>query len=175
MRAVKSLTSLPKDASYDVMGSPVGPLAIITSPEGLHAVLWDNDTKNDSYAKIIQKLTKSNSEKTIIATKKQLDEYFQGIRKSFDLPLALYGTAFQLLAWNQLLKIPYSETLSYKEQAEKIGDHNKARAVGMANGLNPISIIVPCHRVIGSNGKLVGFGGGLEAKDYLLKLEKSNV
>ena len=121
----------------------------------------------------ISGLIQSKNEQTIIQTKKQLTEYFQNKRKTFDLPLVLNGTEFQIQAWNQLLKIPYATTMCYAEQAEKIGNRNKARAVGMANGLNPISIIIPCHRVIGSNGKLVGFGGGIEKKAYLLNLEKT--
>ena len=86
----------------------------------------------------------------------------------------IQGTDFQIQVWNELLKIPYAQTISYAEQAEKIGDKNKARAVGMANGQNPIPIIIPCHRVIGSNGHLIGFGGGLDKKAYLLKLEASS-
>ncbi|EKD72741.1 MAG: hypothetical protein ACD_45C00599G0001, partial [uncultured bacterium] len=97
----------------------------------------------------------------------------QGKRKMFDLPLVIDGTDFQIQAWKQLLKIPYSSTITYGEQAEKMGDKKKARAVGMANKLNPISIIIPCHRVIGNNGQLIGFAGGLEKKAYLLKLEKT--
>lgn len=108
-------------------------------------------------------------------TKKQLNEYFQGKRKIFDLPLVYNGTEFQIQTWKQLIKIPYAKTISYAEQAERIGNKNKARAVGLANGLNPISIIIPCHRVIGSNGHLVGFGGGLEKKSFLLKLEQKNL
>jgi len=105
--------------------------------------------------------------------KKQLTEYFAGERKIFDLPLVLNGTAFQILAWKQLMKIPYAQTISYAEQAEKIGDRKKARVVGMANGLNPIPIIIPCHRVIGSNGQLTGFAGGMDKKTYLLNFEKA--
>ena len=91
------------------------------------------------------------------------------------MPLVINGTDFQIQAWKQLLKIPYATTITYSQQAEKVGNKNKARAVGLANGLNPIPIIIPCHRVIGSNGRLVGFGGGLEKKACLLKLEKMNL
>ena len=90
------------------------------------------------------------------------------------MPLSPQGTPFQIQAWQQLSAIPYAETISYGEQAKRLGDKNKSRAVGMANGCNPISIIIPCHRVIGSNGKLVGFAGGLDKKSYLLNLEKTN-
>lgn len=104
---------------------------------------------------------------------KQLNEYFNGTRISFDLPLSLEGTDFQKLVWNTLKAIPYGETKSYKDIAEAIGNPKACRAVGMANNKNPISIIIPCHRVIGSNGKLVGYGGGVEIKKQLLDLEKS--
>ncbi len=172
MKKCRNINFLPKDATYDEMNSPVGTLTIISSIKGLHAVLWDIDREFKQYEKIINNLSQSKSEKTIVQTKKQLDEYFQGKRKIFDLPLAINGTDFQIQAWNQLTKIPYATTITYAEQAEKIGNKNKARAVGLANGLNPISIIIPCHRVIGSNGHLVGFRGGLEKKMFLLKLEQ---
>ncbi len=173
MQAIKQIRFLPKTISYNKINSPVGELAIITSSAGLHAILWDNPRKNSQYEKMINGLTRSENEITIVRTQQQLTEYFQGQRKQFDLPLIMCGTDFQIQAWNELLKIPYSSTISYGEQAEKIGNKNKARAVGMANGLNPIPIIVPCHRVIGSNGHLVGFAGGTEKKAYLLKLEAS--
>ena len=102
---------------------------------------------------------------------KQLKEYFEGKRKGFDLPLAPEGTEFQKKVWKVLETIPYGETWSYKQVAEKVNSPKAYRAVGMANNKNPISIIIPCHRVIGANGKLVGYGGGLEIKEYLLKLE----
>jgi methylated-DNA-[protein]-cysteine S-methyltransferase len=170
MKAMRGLQFLPDNATYDVMNSPVGKLTIITSPEGLHAILWDNDHKEVN--KISSLFRQSRNEQTIIETKKQLQEYFAGKRKKFDLPLVINGTDFQIQCWQQLLKIPYGKTVSYGEQAEKVGNKNKARAVGMANGLNPISIVVPCHRVIGSSGQLIGFGGGLDKKVYLLELEQ---
>ncbi len=106
--------------------------------------------------------------------KAQLDEYFAGKRKSFDLPLAPDGTAFQHRVWRALQEIPYGETRSYGEIARAIGSDKAARAVGMANNRNPIPIIIPCHRVVGANGKLVGYGGGLEIKAQLLDLEKQD-
>ena len=172
MKKLRGVKFLSDDATYDEMNSPIGKLTIVTSLKGLHAVLWDGDRKNPECEKIIKTLRQSKDEPTIIRTKKQLTEYFQGKRKIFDLPLVINGTDFQIQVWRQLLKIPYATTVSYAEQAEKIGDKNKARAVGTANGSNPISIIIPCHRVIGNNGNLVGFGGGLDKKAYLLKLEK---
>ena len=105
-------------------------------------------------------------------TEKQLSEYFSGKRKDFDIPLAPKGTVFQLMAWRELSKIPYGETISYGEQARRVGDIKKARAVGMANGQNPISIIIPCHRVIGSSGVLTGYAGGLDVKEKLLLHEQ---
>ena len=105
----------------------------------------------------------------------QLREYFRGKLRQFDLPLALEGTSFQVSVWERLREIPFGETISYGELARRIGQPNAARAVGLANGSNPIPIIVPCHRVIGSNGKLVGYGGGLAIKEKLLALESQQM
>ena len=102
---------------------------------------------------------------------KQIDEYFKGERKIFELPLETKGTPFQKAAWEALLTIPYGETRSYKQMAEQVGSSKAYRAVGMANNRNPIAIVIPCHRVIGASGKLVGYGGGLHIKEYLLELE----
>lgn len=104
----------------------------------------------------------------------QLDEYFQGKRTIFSLPFKLIGTPFQLAVWKELQNIPYGQTTSYKEIAQKINKPKAYRAVGMANNKNPLPIIIPCHRVIGSNGKLIGYAGGLKLKNYLLELEKSH-
>lgn len=104
----------------------------------------------------------------------QLDEYFQGKRTTFSLPFKLIGTPFQLTVWKELQNIPYGKTTSYKEIAQKINKPKAYRAVGMANNKNPLPIIIPCHRVIGSNGKLIGYAGGLNLKNYLLELEKSH-
>ena len=103
----------------------------------------------------------------------QLTEYLQGERKTFDLPISLKGTPFQQQVWKALCEIPYGETRSYKQIAEAIGNPKSVRAVGMANNRNPLLIVVPCHRVIGTNGKLVGYGGGIEKKEFLLRLEGS--
>jgi len=103
----------------------------------------------------------------------QLGEYFAGRRRSFDLPLAPRGTEFQLIVWAALTRIPYGETLSYGELARRIGRPHASRAVGLANGANPLPIVVPCHRVIGADGSLTGFGGGLDTKRTLLALERS--
>lgn len=174
MKTFRGIKNLPENAVYDEMTSPVGKLTIIASSKSLHAVLWDNDRDNPNCKKIIERLPLCRNERIIVKTKNQLIEYFQGKRKTFDLPIVLNGTDFQIKAWQQLIKIPYAKTITYGEQAEKLGNKNKARAVGLANGLNPISIIVPCHRVIGGNGKLVGFAGGLDKKAYLLTFEKKS-
>lgn len=105
----------------------------------------------------------------------QLTEYFNGKRNKFDLPLEFIGTEFQIKVWKALLTIPYGETRSYKQIAEQVGCPKGARAVGMANNKNEIMIVVPCHRVIGSTGKLVGYAGGLDIKETLLELEKNNI
>jgi methylated-DNA-[protein]-cysteine S-methyltransferase len=165
----------PSIAYYDEMNSPVGKLTIIASAEGLLAILWDTDRKNSLCETTINALHKSNENEIILQTKRQLSEYFQGKRKNFDIPLTLKGTVFQMQAWEELCKIPYAKTITYGQQAEKIGDKNKARAVGFANSKNPIPIIVPCHRVIGSNGHLTGFAGGIDKKAYLLKLEQTEL
>jgi methylated-DNA-[protein]-cysteine S-methyltransferase len=104
----------------------------------------------------------------------QLDEYFQGKRTTFSLPFKLTGTPFQLAVWKELQNIPYGQTTSYKEMAQKMNKPKAYRAVGMANNKNPLPIIIPCHRVIGSNGKLIGYAGGLKLKNYLLELEQSH-
>ena len=104
----------------------------------------------------------------------QLKEYFEGSRKKFDLPIKADGTAFQSSCWNEFIKIPYGNTRSYKQIAESVGSPKACRAVGMAANRNPIEIIIPCHRILGADGALVGFGGGLKIKEYLLSLEKNN-
>ena len=109
----------------------------------------------------------------IIEAYRQLSEYLKGERKGFDLPLLIKGTMFQQQVWKALLEIPYGETRSYKQIAVAIGNPKAVRAVGMANNRNPLLIVVPCHRVIGANGKLVGYGAGIEKKEFLLRLEKS--
>lgn len=114
------------------------------------------------------------NEKPLLNVRQQLEEYFAGARKDFDLPLDLNGTEFQVSVLNALLEIPYGETVSYSDVATRIGRPKAVRAVGAANGRNPIPIVVPCHRVIGSSGDLTGFGGGLDTKEALLRLEAEN-
>ncbi|MCI5053056.1 MAG: methylated-DNA--[protein]-cysteine S-methyltransferase [Simkaniaceae bacterium] len=164
---IRKFTNIPKEAIYDVMDSPVGALRIIATDAGLHAIMWDVDTQELPFPKQMHPI--------IEETKRQLSEYFAGTRRAFDLPLAIDGTPFQKRVWQELAKIPYGETISYGEQARRIGDKNKARAVGCANGHNPLSIVIPCHRVIGASGKLTGFAGGLDKKSHLLELESNLV
>jgi len=151
--------------------SPVGRLTLVASARGLRAILWPNDDPRRVPGVAD---AKKGTSPIIEATIGQLDEYFAGTRHEFDLPLDPEGTEFQHRVWQVLRSIPYGETMSYGEQATVLGDPNKARAVGTANGRNPISIVVPCHRVIGANGSLTGFAGGMKAKKFLLDLEKKN-
>lgn len=124
----------------------------------------------------IKRVKEISGKKTKLTDKvfNQIMEYFQGKRKSFDFKYELRGTEFQKKVWNALLEIPYGETRSYQEIAEMIGNKKASRAVGMANNRNPITIVVPCHRVIGKNGKLVGYFGGVEMKESLINIEKKN-
>ena len=148
--------------------SPVGVLKLVANDISLIAVLWENENPNRVR---LAELIENKQHPILLETQKQLSEYFEGQRKIFDLPLNFEGTEFQQKVWQALLTIPFGETRSYKDIAEQIGNVKAVRAVGAANGKNPISIIAPCHRVVGANGKLVGFAGGLENKDVLLKLE----
>ncbi|NLT47414.1 MAG: methylated-DNA--[protein]-cysteine S-methyltransferase [Clostridiales bacterium] len=129
----------------------------------------DNETPVDA-AGMVQKETPLIKEAGM-----QIMEYLDGDRKEFDLPLGVEGTPFQKAAWDALLTIPYGETRSYKQMAELVGNPKACRAIGLANNRNPISIVIPCHRVIGANGKLVGYGGGLHIKEQLLAIEKQNL
>lgn len=155
---------------FSYCSSPLGDMQIIEENNSLtHLNLSVNQILPADFPKgsITQKDTP-----LISSAKRQLDEYFQGKRKSFDLPLAPSGTQFQQKVWNALCTIPYGETRSYKEIAAQIQNPKGCRAVGMANNRNPIMIIIPCHRVIGSNGSLVGYAGGLDIKQWLLAHEK---
>jgi len=150
------------------MASPVGVLKLIARDAGLSAILWEND---DPKRVRVGELIAAPEHPVLTQTERELSEYFAGERTSFSVPLDASGTEFQKTAWAALLTIPYGETRSYGQLATQIGNPKASRAVGAANGRNPISIIVPCHRAIGSNGALTGFAGGLEAKRYLLALE----
>jgi methylated-DNA-[protein]-cysteine S-methyltransferase len=147
--------------------SPVGLLRLVASDAGLAAVLWEND---DPRRVRLGDQVKDNGHATLEA-ERQLAEYFKRDRKAFKIPLSFAGTPFQKKVWQALLAIPDGETRSYSEIANEIGHPAAARAVGAANGRNPLSIIAPCHRVVGASGSLTGFAGGLEVKRYLLDLE----
>ncbi|MDO9369746.1 MAG: methylated-DNA--[protein]-cysteine S-methyltransferase [Sphingopyxis sp.] len=152
-----------------IIWSPVGELTLVADDWGLAAILWEND-KPDRVR--LGALTEKSDHPVLIETERQLGEYFAGDRRAFDVPLSFAGTDFQKRVWAALLTIPFGETRSYGEIADQLGNPGASRAVGAANGRNPISIIAPCHRVVGSDGKLTGFAGGLEAKAFLLELER---
>jgi len=157
---------------YTWMDSPVGRLKLVANDEGLAAILWEHDrprrVRLDAEAE-------DDRHPVLVAAERQLKEYFAGLRKVFDLRLDPLGTPFQRRVWNALLTIPFGATRSYSEIARQIGSPDAVRAVGAANGRNPIAIVTPCHRVIGSGGGLTGFAGGLEAKAYLLDLEGASL
>lgn len=148
--------------------SEIGPLYLVASESGLHGVFWKE--KNIKYAN--SKMT-SKAIEILKETQMQLEQYLCGQRKAFDLPLDVTGTEFQKRVWLELSKIPYGKTFSYSDIAKKIKNDKAVRAVGTANGRNPISLIVPCHRVIAADGTLGGYAGGLEIKEKLLRLEQS--
>jgi methylated-DNA-[protein]-cysteine S-methyltransferase len=153
---------------FKLMDSPVGILTLVASEMALSAVVWEND---DPQRVRLGNLCESREHPILVEAEHQLCHYFAGDRQSFDLQLDFVGTDFQTKVWSALLAIPYGQTRSYAEIASAISNPRAVRAVGAANGRNPISIIAPCHRVIGSNGHLVGYAGGLAAKQYLLALE----
>ena len=144
-----------------IVDSPIGPLGLIASEEGLRAVLFDGS-----------RIRSEGSSPVLAEAAQQLDAYFEGDLVTFDLPLELHGTEFQRRCWLALASIPYGQTVSYGEQARRLGlGSDAARAVGAANGQNPLPLVLPCHRVIGADGSLTGFGGGLHVKRFLLEHE----
>ena len=153
---------------YKLMASPFGELKLVATDKGLTAILWEKD---DPRRVRLGPMKLDPGNKILVETEKQLKAYLDGRLKKFTVPLDFKGTDFQKSVWAALLTIPFGETRSYGEIARQIGRPEASRAVGAANGRNPISIITPCHRVLGTNGRLTGFAGGLEAKDHLLKHE----
>jgi methylated-DNA-[protein]-cysteine S-methyltransferase len=144
-----------------VVDSPIGPLGLIASDVGLRAVLFDG-----------RSIRAEGRSPVLVEAARQLQAYFDGDGVAFDVPLELHGTEFQRRCWLALASIPYGQTVSYGEQARRLGlGPEAARAVGAANGQNPLPIVLPCHRVIGANGSLTGFGGGLDVKRFLLEHE----
>lgn len=149
-----------KHAAVD---SPVGRLTLVASDTGLRALVFRGET--------IPPESRPGRDSVLTIAAAQLAEYFDGVRRAFELPLDLVGTPFQRQAWSALASIPYGETISYGEQARRLGRPGAARAVGSANARNPISIVLPCHRVVGADGSLTGYGGGLAVKRALLEHE----
>ena len=156
---------------YKFADTPVGKLKLVASDQGLVAILWENDRPHRVR---LSELVENPQHPILVETERQLAEYFAGKRQDFDISLDMRGTPFQKNVWEALLAIPFGETRSYGQLARQLGNPNATRAVGAANGRNPISIIVPCHRVIGSSGSLTGFAGGLDTKSRLLDLENPN-
>lgn len=151
---------------YDEIDSPVGPLLVAADEAGLRLIHFQAGRRRRK-----PDPSWEHDPAPFRALAKQLGEYFRRERRTFDLPLAPRGTPFQLATWRALSKIPYGQTISYAELAQRVGRPAAARAVGAANGANPLPIVVPCHRVIGKDGSLTGFGGGLDQKRALLELE----
>ncbi|GLQ88975.1 methylated-DNA--[protein]-cysteine S-methyltransferase [Dyella flagellata] len=151
---------------YDHLPTPIGKLLLVADAKGLREVWFETG----KHRKAPDAAWEHDPAKLAFA-RKQLEEYFAGERTSFDLPLHPIGTAFQVAVWQALAKIPYGATISYGELAQRIGQPQAMRAVGAANGRNPLPIVLPCHRVIGANGSLTGFGGGLPTKRFLLAME----
>ncbi|MCM1992128.1 methylated-DNA--[protein]-cysteine S-methyltransferase [Oceanirhabdus seepicola] len=174
---MKELKRLYTDLVY--LETPIGVLEICGNGRAITCILFLEDLTKESYINYIEKnnykANCDNIEELPEVMKKvmiQLEEYCKGERKSFQIPIEFEGTEFQKISWNQLTKIPYGETISYKEQAMAMGREKSVRAVGAANGKNRLSIIIPCHRVIGSNGKLTGYAGGVDRKAWLLEHER---
>ncbi|WP_088345920.1 MULTISPECIES: methylated-DNA--[protein]-cysteine S-methyltransferase [Rhodomicrobium] len=155
--------------AFKTIPSPVGLLKLVASDQGLTAILWEND---DPKRVRLGALREDPEHAILLQTEQQLAEYFRGERTAFTVRLDMIGTEFQKKVWEALLTIPFGETRSYADLARQVGRPTAYRAVGAANGRNPISILAPCHRAIGSSGALTGFAGGLEAKRYLLALER---
>lgn len=159
-----------KSIYYTSYESPVGPLLLAGDADALRLVSFES-SKHAAPPQADWKQDKAPFAEVV----RQLQAYFRGELREFDVPLALEGTEFQRRVWNALRGIPYGETISYLQLAERIGNSRAVRAVGLANGSNPIPIIVPCHRVIGSDGSLTGFGGGISTKKKLLELESKQL
>ena len=152
--------------------SPIGTLYLASSDKGVVCInLSGKENLMEDIERLVPNMEQEDGAGKNEQVIKQLKEYFSGARKDFDLPLHLIGTEFQKLVWRQLCQVPFGKTASYKEIAEKIGKPKAMRAVGQANHRNPIPIIIPCHRIIGANGHLVGYGGGLDKKRFLLSHE----
>jgi methylated-DNA-[protein]-cysteine S-methyltransferase len=151
---------------YDDLPSPIGRLRLVADAQGLNEIWFERECQERAIPPAWV-----HAPAALAAARRQLEDYFAGTRHTFDLPLHPAGTPFQLAVWAELARIPYGATISYGELARRIGQPRAMRAVGAANGRNPLPIVVPCHRVIGADGSLTGFGGGLPIKRFLLALE----
>ena len=152
--------------------SPVGRLHLVASPKGLRAVLWQSDLDDPECRRQLANIESSSEDPVLESAAHQLGEYFSGQRHRFDVHLDPVGSTFQLKAWRELQQIPFGQTITYRYQAESMGQGQASRAVGTANGKNPLSIFVPCHRVVPKSGGVGGFASGSETKEALLELEK---
>jgi methylated-DNA-[protein]-cysteine S-methyltransferase len=161
--------------NYCYFDSPIGPLLIAGAGHAIQLISFAPNKESRGKPRRPEAGWTESREGALGETARQLHEYFEARRMTFDLPLDPLGTEFQRAVWTRLCEIPYGETISYGELARRIGNPNAARAVGAANGANPLPIVVPCHRVIGSSGALTGFGGGLPVKQALLKLEADTI
>lgn len=155
------------------LDSPIGRLRLVATDQGLSHLLFDqlagDDTDSDGDP------AEADNHPVLAAAIAQLEEYFAGQRQEFDIPLDLTGTEFQRAAWSALASVPFGETRSYRQQAEAIGRPRAVRAIGAANGRNPVPIVLPCHRIVGSDGSLTGYGGGLPIKEFLLNHEQEQL
>jgi methylated-DNA-[protein]-cysteine S-methyltransferase len=156
--------------TYTRMTSPVGTLTLVATDAGLAAILWEDDRPGRVRLTLD---AEDGGHPVLVETGRQLEEYFAGQRQQFALTLDVSGTAFQRQVWNALMTIPFGETRSYGQIAQQIGRPGAVRAVGAANGRNPVSIVAPCHRVVGATGALTGFAGGLEDKAHLLAFQRA--
>ncbi|MGN7472324.1 methylated-DNA--[protein]-cysteine S-methyltransferase [Brevibacillus sp. SAFN-007a] len=168
---------MAKEVGYTAIESPIGPLLLASTEDGLCYIDFANEEEGMPRLvrwckKTFLGVTLAKNEVINEQAKLELAQYFAGERTAFDVPIVLYGTPFQKAVWKELANIPYGETRSYKEIAIAIGSAKAVRAIGGANNRNPIPVIIPCHRVVGANGALVGYGGGLPIKEYLLSHEK---
>jgi methylated-DNA-[protein]-cysteine S-methyltransferase len=162
--AVRVLWVTLRVMHYAVLNTPMGPLTVASTDKGVASIRFGANVPRGN------SVDESSSRETV----QQLSEYFEGKRTAFDLPLDVEGTAFQKAVWNELLRIPYGETRSYGDIARAIGRPGAARAVGMANHDNPVAVVIPCHRVVGKDGSLTGYAGGLHLKAQLLSIERQN-
>lgn len=170
------MSTMKKTAYYVEMDSPIGPLVLCAEDQGLCHIDFGTFADREVFLRSWFQ-NKAGVENLSLGPEilqpaiRQLEEYFQGRRRSFELPLVFYGTPFQKKVWAALADVPFGETRSYKQIGEAVGAPRAVRAVGGANNKNPLPVIIPCHRIIGANGSMVGYGGGLAIKEYLLKME----